>query len=126
VKKVISGTSGFDIYSSACTSCRLHKVPARLSLVNVAGRIPRSTGLRGILHNSVDFGSSPSAAHRQIENIPSATTPGADHPSQHPLGEVGDVDIKALAGTSSSASIPTSDRKAVDQIFATTSSRSRR
>lgn len=124
MKKVISGT----IRISTIYSIGLHELPPYIKKflhdfpsVNVRVEYRRSNLVyEDILHNSVDFGlvAFPQRI-RQIENIPfrNDTLVLIAHP-QHPLAQVGDVDIKALAGhkfIGFDPDIPT--RKAVDQIF---------
>lgn len=124
MKKVISGT----IRISTIYSIGLHELPPYIKKflhdfpsVNVRIDYRRSNLVyEDILHNSVDFGlvAFPQRI-RQIENIPfrNDTLVLIAHP-QHPLAQVGDVDIKALAGhkfIGFDPDIPT--RKAVDQIF---------
>ena len=124
MKKVISGT----IRISTIYSIGLHELPPYIKkflhdfpAVNVRVEYRRSNLVyEDILHNSVDFGlvAFPQRI-RQIENIPfrNDTLVLITHP-QHPLAQVGDVDIKALAGhkfIGFDPDIPT--RKAVDQIF---------
>jgi DNA-binding transcriptional LysR family regulator len=124
MKKVISGT----IRISTIYSIGLHELPPYIKKflhdypsVNVRVEYRRSNLVyEDILHNSVDFGlvAFPQRI-RQIENIPfrNDTLVLITHP-QHPLAQVGDVDIKALAGhkfIGFDPDIPT--RKAVDQIF---------
>ena len=124
MKKVISGT----IRISTIYSIGLHELPPYIKKflhdfpsVNVRVEYRRSNLVyEDILHNSVDFGlvAFPQRI-RQIENIPfrNDTLVLITHP-QHPLAQIGDVDIKALAGhkfIGFDPDIPT--RKAVDQIF---------
>lgn len=124
MKKVISGT----IRISTIYSIGLHELPPYIKKflhdypsVNVRVEYRRSNLVyEDILHNSVDFGlvAFPQRI-RQIENIPfrNDTLVLITHP-QHPLAQMGDVDIKALAGhkfIGFDPDIPT--RKAVDQIF---------
>ncbi len=124
MKKVISGT----IRISTIYSIGLHELPPYIKkflhdfpAVNVRVEYRRSNLVyEDILHNSVDFGlvAFPQRI-RQIENIPfrNDTLVLITHP-QHPLAQVGNVDIKALAGhkfIGFDPDIPT--RKAVDQIF---------
>lgn len=124
MKKVISGT----IRISTIYSIGLHELPPYIKKflhdypsVNVRVEYRRSNLVyEDILHNSVDFGlvAFPQRI-RQIENIPfrNDTLVLITHP-QHPLAQLGAVDIKALAGhkfIGFDPDIPT--RKAVDQIF---------
>lgn len=124
MKKVISGT----IRISTIYSIGLHELPPYIKKflhdfpsVNVRVEYRRSNLVyEDILHNSVDFGlvAFPQRI-RQIENIAfrNDTLVLIAHP-QHPLAQIGEVDIKALAGhkfIGFDPDIPT--RKAVDQIF---------